>query len=101
MAQEIARISTPIDINGYPFDPRKKYWYRGAVEKARPIPVVEFPRTFQEMDDWFRSEAGCRGYICRVRWPDGFMCRHCGVVGAPWVMARRGSDAEHVMVNPR
>jgi len=58
------------------------------VENARPIPGVDYPRTFQAMDDWFRTEDGCRDYIRRLRWSDGFVCRRCGVVGEPWVTAR-------------
>jgi len=49
---------------------------------------IDYPRTFQEMDEWFRSDAACREYIQRVRWPDGFMCRECGVAGNPWMMSR-------------
>jgi len=58
------------------------------MENAKPSPGVDYPRTFEEMDDWFRSDDGCRDYIRRLRWPDGFVCRHCGVIGEPWVMAR-------------
>jgi transposase-like protein len=58
------------------------------MENARPISGVDYPRTFQEMDDWFQNEAGCRDYIRRLRWPDGFACRRCGVIGEPWVTAR-------------
>jgi transposase-like protein len=58
------------------------------VENARPIPGVDYPRTFQEMDDWFRTEEGCRDYVRRRRWPDGFVCRRCGAVEEPWVTAR-------------
>lgn len=57
-------------------------------DARRPVPGVDYPRTFQEMDDWFHSEAGCRDYVRRLRWPDGFVCRRCGVVGEPWVTAR-------------
>ena len=39
------------------------------------------------MDEWFRSAAGCREYIQRLRWPDGFACPHCGVAGEPWTMS--------------
>jgi transposase-like protein len=39
------------------------------------------------MDEWFRSDAGCREYIRRLRWPDGFTCRHCGMIGEPWTMS--------------
>ena len=52
-----------------------------------PVPGVDYPRTFQEMDEWFRSEAGCREYIRRLRWPDGFACPHCGALGEPWTMS--------------
>src|SRR3972149_4315574 len=58
------------------------------MENAKPSPGVDYPRTFEEMDDWSRSDDGCRDYIHRLRWPDGFVCRHCGVIGEPWVMAR-------------
>ena len=53
-----------------------------------PVPGDDYPRTFQEMDAWFGSEAGCRDYIRRLRWPDGFICRRCGATGKPWVTAR-------------
>ena len=53
-----------------------------------PVAGGDYPRTFQEMDAWFGSEAGCRDYIQRLRWPDGFICRRCGATGEPWVTAR-------------
>ncbi|HSO93828.1 MAG TPA: IS1595 family transposase [Candidatus Dormibacteraeota bacterium] len=46
-----------------------------------PVPGVDYPRTFQEFDEWFGSEAKCREYVRRLRWPDGFACRDCGVIG--------------------
>jgi hypothetical protein len=33
------------------------------------------------MEQWFRDEAACRTYIRRLRWPDRFICPHCGVSG--------------------
>jgi hypothetical protein len=45
-----------------------------------PLPEVDYPRTFQEMDNWFRSEAGCRDYVRWLRWPKGFVCRRWGPV---------------------
>ncbi len=48
---------------------------------------VDYPSTFQELDEWFRGEVVCRAYIRRLRWPTGFCCPHCGVVGEPWAMA--------------
>jgi len=48
---------------------------------AHPVPWIDFPRTFQEMDKRFRKEASCREYIQHLRWPKGFVCPKCGVVG--------------------
>ena len=55
---------------------------------SHPVPGIDYPRTFQEMDTWFRTEAGCRDYVRRLRWPEGFVCRRCGAIGEPWVTAR-------------
>jgi transposase-like protein len=52
------------------------------------VPGVDYPRTFQEVDEWFRSDAACREYIRRLRWPAGFICPHCGWIGQPWVTSR-------------
>jgi transposase-like protein len=58
------------------------------MEKAKPIPGVDYPHEFEEMDEWFRTEAGCRDYIRSLRWPEGFVCERCGVTGEPWVTER-------------
>ncbi len=58
------------------------------MENISPTPGVDYPRTFDEMDDWFRTEAQCRAYIWRLCWPNGFVCERCGVAGEPWVTAR-------------
>ena len=52
-----------------------------------PVAGADYPSTFQELDEWFRGEVACRAYIRRLRWPGGFCCPHCGVVGEPWEMA--------------
>ena len=36
------------------------------MENASPIPGVDYPRTFDEMDDWFRTDAQCRDYKIMV-----------------------------------
>jgi hypothetical protein len=54
---------------------------------SRPVAGVDYPRTFQEMEQWFRDEAACRDYIRHLRWPDGFICPHCDVSGEPWMMS--------------
>ncbi len=47
-------------------------------EVSHPVGGVDYPRTQQEFDEWFPSERECRGYLHRVRWPDGFQCPGCG-----------------------
>ena len=54
---------------------------------GRPVPGVDYPRTFQEMDDWFRDDAECRKYVYRLRWPNGVVCPHCDLAGEPWKMS--------------
>ena len=58
------------------------------MEKVSQTPGVDYPRTFDEMDDWFRTEAQCRDDIRGVCWPNGFVCERCGVAGEPWVTVR-------------
>lgn len=36
-----------------------------------------YPRTLHELEDSFSTEAACREYLRRVRWPDGFQCPRC------------------------
>jgi len=43
--------------------------------------MEEYPRTLQEFEALFSSESGCREYLFRLRWPDGFICPRCGVHG--------------------
>ena len=57
-------------------------------ETAHPVPGVNYPRTFQEMDERFRDDDACRDYIRRLRWPGGFICPLCGWQGEAWQTAR-------------
>lgn len=38
----------------------------------------KFPRTLQEFENIFSTEAGCLEYLQNLRWPDGFICPKCG-----------------------
>jgi hypothetical protein len=35
--------------------------------ERQPVPGADYPRTFQEMDNWSRDDVGCREYIYRLR----------------------------------
>lgn len=49
--------------------------------------MEEFPRTLVEFEDVFTNEDACRGYLSRLRWPDGFRCPRCGG-SRSWVTKR-------------
>jgi transposase-like protein len=56
-------------------------------EAGHPVAGVDYPQTFQALDVWFRDDQACRRYIHRLRWPNGFVCPHCGAAEEPWTMA--------------
>jgi len=37
-----------------------------------------YPRTFEEVLEWFSTEEDCVNYLEWIRWPDGFVCPGCG-----------------------
>ncbi|MDK1096486.1 MAG: IS1595 family transposase [Actinomycetota bacterium] len=44
----------------------------------RPRVGVDYPGTWAAFVEWFRDDGACREYLVRLRWPDGFVCPHCG-----------------------
>ena len=49
--------------------------------------MEDYPRTLAEFDRRFATEAACRAYLVRLRWPDGGVCPRCeGRRG--WLTAR-------------
>ncbi len=49
--------------------------------------MEEYPKTMQEFQDSFATEACCRKYMFHLRWPEGFRCPRCGDSRA-WQMGR-------------
>lgn len=47
-----------------------------------------YPKTLTEFEERFRTEAACREFLARIRWPEGFRCPRCGH-GEAW-SAHRG-----------
>jgi len=57
-------------------------------EDRFPTAGIDYPRSFKEFEGFFSTEAKCREYIFRLRWPDGFVCPRCAQTTVPWVTAR-------------
>lgn len=45
--------------------------------EAHPVAGVDYPRTYQQLQDWFSDESACLDYLARLRWPAGFVCPAC------------------------
>jgi Transposase zinc-ribbon domain/ISXO2-like transposase domain len=60
-----------------------------AVDERELVEGIEVPGSRLEFEHKFESEAACRAYLERVRWPDGFVCPNpaCGGRRA-WLTAR-------------
>ena len=60
-----------------------------AMDERERVEGIEVPGSRLEFETQFSSEAACRAYLERVRWPDGFVCpgQDCGGRQA-WVTAR-------------
>lgn len=40
--------------------------------------MEQYPRSLAEFERQFGTEQGCREYLLRLRWPEGFTCPRCG-----------------------
>jgi len=49
--------------------------------------VEDYPRNRTEFEARFSTEAACREYLVKLRWPDGFWCPRCGG-GKSWPVRR-------------
>ena len=50
--------------------------------KQLPASVLQagrdYPRDYAELCAWFPDDAACLDYLEWLRWPEGFVCPHCG-----------------------
>src|ERR1035437_6026078 len=58
------------------------------VDANPPQSGVDYPATFEEFEAWFGTEATCRAYLRRLRWPGGVVCPECEVADEPAEMSR-------------
>ena len=44
----------------------------------------DFPKTLPEFEERFCDDKACRGYLYKLKWPDGFICPRCGNIKFWW-----------------
>ncbi len=49
----------------------------------------DFPKTIFEFQQWFPDEDACVRFLIQSRWPEGFVCPHCGGRESYWVETRQ------------
>jgi len=49
--------------------------------------IEDFPMNQVEFEKRFNTEQACIDYLAKMKWPDGFCCRHCGH-RAYWLSAK-------------
>lgn len=57
-------------------------------EPKQLIGGTDYPRTFNALECFFKSEATCRAYLTSMRWPAGYEWSRCGSPHAPWSTER-------------
>ena len=50
---------------------------------------LAFPQSLPEFRQLFPDDAACAAYLGRARWPDGFVCPHCGQIAEPFRIVTR------------
>ncbi len=50
---------------------------------------LAFPQSLPEFQRLFPDDAACAAYLERARWPDGFVCPHCGQIAEPFRIVTR------------
>jgi len=53
-----------------------------------PTAGIDYPRTWNQFEDWFATEDDCARYLERLRWPDGFVCPSCATKREPYRSSR-------------
>ena len=54
---------------------------------------LAFPQSLPEFQQLFPDDAACAAYLGRARWPDGFVCPHCGQIAEPFRIVTRPPKA--------
>jgi transposase-like protein len=63
------------------------------------VPGRDFPRSYGELRAWFQDDAACMDYLEWLRWPEGFLCPHCGHNGSRLADGRQWCEPCHRRVS--
>lgn len=56
------------------------------MSRQAPQAGTDYPGSYADLLSWFPHDAACLDYLDWLRWPDGFVCPHCGGTRA-WRLA--------------
>lgn len=63
------------------------------------VPGRDFPRNYAELRAWFPDDGACVDYLEWLRWPEGFVCPHCGGDGSRLADGRHWCEPCHRRVS--
>lgn len=49
--------------------------------------MEDYPKSLEEFETRFQTEAECLDYLSKIRWPEGFVCPRCGSIDS-WQTSR-------------
>lgn len=61
----------------------------------KPVAGRDYPQTWDQFLTWFPDDNHCLIYLEKLRWPDGFVCAHCGEYGEPYRVSRSRLMCRH------
>lgn len=86
--QVVAPIATELSVDRSAANRARKPGIRSGsfciIDSQVPMPGIDYPRDADELRSMFPDETRSRRFIEHLRFPRGFVCRHCGARGEPW-----------------
>ena len=55
----------------------------------------DYPSNWRQLREWFGDEQACADYLFALRWPQGFVCPKCEMLGEPYRLSRQRLMCRH------